>query len=305
LLSPGDTAALTNALQRLLCDRDLRLRYGRAGQARIEQHFQIEDTVAPLLKLFERTSADSAKSNQSRASRPPSAAMSTQGIPRTEASARVVYLIDRWPDNDLPLLERELEEMKRRYVPVLPCVCELNSSVRLDGTVQQSGLSLEFLPDAMAIEAEWRASRVQAQTLEEERAQDRNRVPAAIFLRQARFALALQRFLREKDVSHVHATSSRALVCALMLKRLLNVTVSATIEARPELPRAWIEEALSKCVGGRLTERKLLDAQKGSFVLDKTRSLRLIGRAKFWKEWADLLLRWSCSDRKSKIENRK
>jgi hypothetical protein len=224
---------------------------------------------------------------------------------RTEASARVVYLIDRWPDNDLPLLERELEEMKRRNVPVLPCVCELNSSVRLDGTMQQIALSLEFLPDAMAIEAEWRANRAQAQTLEEERAQQRNRVPAAVFLRQARFALALQRFLREKDVSHVHATSSRALVCALMLKRLLNVTVSTTIEARPELPRAWIEEASSKCVGGRLTQRKLLDAQKGSFVLDKTSSLQLIGRAKFWKEWADLLLRWSCSDRKSKIENQK
>jgi hypothetical protein len=305
LLSPGDTAALTNALQRLLCDRDLRLRYGRAGRARIEQHFQIEDTVAPLLKLFERTSAESAKSNQSRASRPPSAATSTQGMARTEASARVVYLIDRWPDNDLPLLERELEEMKRRNVPILPCVCELNSSVRLDGTMQQIALSLEFLPDAMAIEAEWRTNRVQAQTLEEERAQQRNRVPAAVFLRQARFALALQRFLREKDVSHAHATSSRALVCALMLKKLLNVTVSATIEARPELPRAWIEEALSKCVGGRVTQRKLLDAQKGSFVLDKTSSLQLIGRAKFWKEWADLLLRWSCSDRKSKIENQK
>jgi hypothetical protein len=58
-------------------------------------------------------------------------------------------------------------------------------------------------------------------------------------------------------------------------------------------------------VGGRLTQRKLLDAQKGSFVLDKTSSLWLIGRAKFWKEWADLLLRWSCSDRKSKIEDRK
>src|SRR6478672_11090545 len=63
LLSPGDTAALTDALQRLLCDRELRLRYGRAGRARIEQHFKIEDTVAPLLKLFESTSAKSAKSN--------------------------------------------------------------------------------------------------------------------------------------------------------------------------------------------------------------------------------------------------
>ncbi len=321
LLSPGDTAALTDGLQRLLCDRELRLRYGRAGRVRIEQHFQIEETVAPLLELFERRSADSAKSNQSRASHPPSAAASTEGMARSGAPPRVVYLIDRWPDNDLPLLERELEEMKRRDVPIVPYVCELNSSARLDRTMQQTALSLQFLPDAMAIEAEWRANRAQAQSLEEERAQQRNRVPGAIFLRQARFALALQKLLRAKDVSHVHATSSRALVCALMLKRLLNVTVSATIEARSELSRNWIRGALSECEGGRLADRKLLDGRGSSFLVDKTtfrsaprKALGLITRktgidlstgARFWKEWADLLLRWSCSDRKSKIENQK
>src|SRR5436190_4497698 len=53
LVSPADTAALTEALQKLLCDRELRVRYGCAGRARIEQHFRIEHTVAPLLKLFQ------------------------------------------------------------------------------------------------------------------------------------------------------------------------------------------------------------------------------------------------------------
>src|SRR5881397_2388460 len=54
LVSPADTAALTEALQKLLCDRELRVRYGCAGRARIEQHFRIEHTVAPLLKLFQQ-----------------------------------------------------------------------------------------------------------------------------------------------------------------------------------------------------------------------------------------------------------
>src|SRR5947208_5017983 len=49
LVSPGDTAALTKALQHSVCDGELRLRYGRAGRTRIEQHFRVEDTVAPLL----------------------------------------------------------------------------------------------------------------------------------------------------------------------------------------------------------------------------------------------------------------
>jgi len=220
-------------------------------------------------------------------------------------SASIAYLIDRWPDKDLPLVECELEEMKHRGVSIVPFVCELNSVVRLSRSMERTASSLEFLPDAMVIEAEWRANPALAQKLEEERAQKESRSPSAIFLRQARFALVLRRLLREKKISHVHATSSRALVCALILQKLIDVTVSATIEPRPELPRDWVKAALPTCVGGRVHDRKLLEAQNGSFVLDKTGGFHLTGRTKFWKQWAELLLRWSCSDRKSKIENRK
>jgi glycosyltransferase involved in cell wall biosynthesis len=308
LISPGDTAALTEALQHLLCDGELRLRYGRAGRARIDQHFRIEDTIAPLLRLFEKRSPSSAKSSQRNAS-------------RSEAATGIAYLIDRWPDNDLPLLERELEGMKRSNVRIVTFVCELNSAARLNRAMEQVALSLEFLPDGMVLEAEWRANPVLAQRLEEERAQQTNRAPAAIYLRQARFALALRRLLREKKISHIHATSSRALVCALMLRKLLDITVSATIEARPELPRNWIQDALSDCVGGRLADRKLLDGRGASFLLDKTTfrsaprkalgvmtrktGIDLTAGARFWQEWAELLLRWSCSDQRSTIENPK
>jgi len=311
LVSPGDTTALTQALEQLLRDAELRLRYGRAGRARIEQHFRIEHTVMPLLKLFETSSAAAVKSHQRRASQSEAATTARQ----------TAYLIDRWPDKDLPLLERELEEMKRRKVPIVPFVCELNSGARFSRAMEQIAPSLEFLPDAMVIEAEWRANTVLAQKLEEERAQQSTRAPSAIFLRQARFALVLRRLLREKKISHVHATSSRALVCALMLKKLLNVTVSATIEPRPELPRNWIQDALSECVAARLCNRKLLHQRSGSFLVDKTtfrsaprKALGLITRntgiglttrARFWHEWAELLARWSCIDQKSKIENPK
>ena len=306
LVSPGEPTALTEALAQLVCDRELRLRYGRAGLTRIEQHFRVEDTVAPLLKLFKKAAAKSVKSNQRRGSRPPSRSC---GVAGSEAATEIAYLIHRWPDKDLPLLERELEEMKQRSVPVIPFVCEFDSNVRLNRASEKIAPSLEFLPDPMVLEAEWRANPVLTQTLEEERAQQTNRVPSGIFLRQARFALVLQKLLRGKKVSHVHATSSRALVCALMLKKLLNITVSATIEARPELPQNWIHHALSKCVGGRLADRRLLDGRGTSFVVDKTTfrsaprmALGLMTRktgidlttgARFWQQWAKLLLRWS------------
>jgi hypothetical protein len=309
LVSPADTAALTEALQKLLCDRELRVRYGCAGRARIEQHFRIEHTVAPLLKLFQ--DAASTPRNIGRSVRladlQPTGSGTAAKISAGDTehnsmfqSTAIAYLIDRWPDNDLPLLERELEQMKQHHVPIIPFVCELDSKHRFTHAMEEIAPSLEFLPDAMVIEAEWRANSGLAQSLEEDRAQQRDRAPSAIFLRQARFALVLRRLLRDKKVSHVHATSSRALVCALMLKDLLNVTVSATIERRTPLPRAWIEVALPQCVGGRVHDGKLLEAEHGSFVLDKTGRFHLTSHTKFWRQWAELLLGWSCRGQESK-----
>jgi glycosyltransferase involved in cell wall biosynthesis len=331
LVSPSDTSALSNALEELLREPELRLRYGRAGRTCIEQHFQIENTVMPLLKMFENAVREHGNMDF-QSVRPaglqPAESQTADNIsaghtgkmPMFQSQA-VAYLIDQWPDHDLPLLERELEEMKGRGVPIIPWVCELNSSARLSRAMQQLAPSLEFLPDPMVLEAEWRANPRLTQKLEEERAQQNCRVPGAIFLRQVRFALALRKLLPRQDVSHIHATSSRALVCALILKKLCGVTVSATIEPRSELPREWIRNALAECIGGRLSNRKLLEQVDGSFLLDKTtfrsaprKALGLIGKktridlttgSPFWQEWAELLLRWSGTDQKSKIQDRK
>jgi len=330
LAPPGDSTGLAHALEQLLRDPELRLRFGDAGRARIEQHFRIEQTVAPLVQMLERSRSRrptgdasasrsaATESGRSRASHPPSR---SSGVAGSEAATQVAYLIDRWPDRELPLLERELEEMKRRNVPILPFVCKMNSNAKLNGAVERVAPSLEFLPDAMVLEAEWRTTPALAQQLEEDRAQQSSRAPGAIFLRQARFALVLRKLFQEKNISHVHATSSRALVCALMLKKLLGVTVSATIEPRSELPREWIQNALSECVGGRLSNRKLIEQLGGAFFLDKTtfRSaprktlgqitqkthIDLTTGSRFWQQWAELLLRWNGNDRKSKIQNPK
>src|SRR6266480_5612767 len=55
LVPPEDTIALAGALGRLIEDAKLRLHYGRAGRARIEQHFRIEHTVEPLIELLQKT----------------------------------------------------------------------------------------------------------------------------------------------------------------------------------------------------------------------------------------------------------
>ena len=290
LVRPGDTMALVEALEQLVRNPELRLRYGRAGRMRIEQHFRIEQTIRPLVELLQRTCIAPPK-------------------PKTAPGFRqIAYLIDRWPDENLPLIERELEEMNRRNISIVPFVCELDSAVRLTRVMERMAPRLEFLPDAMVMEAEWRANPTLTQKLEEQRAQETERVPEGIFLRQARFALVLRRLLLEKNVSHIHATTSRALVCALILQELVDITVSATIERRPELPQNWIRSALRRCDGGRLSDRKMLRSYNDSFLRDKAafRSLPrkavglfgekigmdLTGGASFWQEWSELLKRW-------------
>src|SRR5437762_9192353 len=293
LVPPGDMIALVEALEQLIRNPELRLRYGRAGRMRIEQHFRIEQTIRPLLELLQRTCIA-----------PPN--------PKTAPGIRqIAYLIDRWPDKNLPLIERELEEMNRRNISIVPFVCELDSAARLTQATKRIAPRLEFLPDAMAMEAEWRANSALTQKLEEQRAQETERVPEGIFLRQARFALVLRRLLLEKNVSHIHATTSRALVCALILQEFVNVTVSATIERRPELPQNWIGSALRRCEGGRLSDPKILPSYDDSFIRDKAafhslpwKAVGLFGKkigmdlippwrdASFWQEWSELLKRW-------------
>ena len=291
LVSPGNTSAFSRALEQLIRDPELRGRYGRAGRARIEQHFRIEQTVRPLLQRLQEATATPPKPKAPR------------------AAHQIAYLIDRWPDEDLPLIEGELQEMHRRNLSIVPFMCELNSARHLTRSMVRLAPQLEFLPDTIVMEAEWRTNPALPQKLEEERSQQQHRASSAIFLRQARFALVLRRLLVDRKVSHVHATSSRALVCALILQELAGVTVSATIEPRPELPQNWIESALHRCEGGRLSDRKLLRERSNSFVFDKAafrstprKVVGLLGEkigidlttgASFWQEWSELLVRWS------------
>jgi glycosyltransferase involved in cell wall biosynthesis len=288
LVPPRDSKALAEALAQLIVDLALRERLGQAGRARIEQHFEISKTIAPLLELFQTSSI----------ARPKPAAC--------HKVHQVAYLIDRWPDNSLPQLEQELKEMTRRNISIQPIVCEFDPEIGLTPEQKEVAPTLEFLPDAMVIEAEWRTNRALAQRLEDDNASGEERIPAALFLREGRFALSLRQLLNEKNVSHIHATSSRALVCANILKQLIDFSFSATIEPQPPVSPEWIKEALRQCRGGRLSDPKLLRRRSSSFLFDKAAShkklfqsvaekvgIDLTGHGSFWQEWSELLVRWS------------
>jgi glycosyltransferase involved in cell wall biosynthesis len=295
LVPAGESALFADALEILCRDSKLRARYGSAGRARIEDYFQVQTTVRPLIELFEKHRRVAA----------PAAESEPKFSPRT----RIAYLIDRWPDNGSPSIETELFELQKRNHAVTAFVCEFTSARRLTTGMKRLALQLEFLPDAMAIEGEWQANRKLVLALEDDRANETARAPVDLFLRQARFAVTLRRMFAQKNISHVHATSSRALICGVLLKKLLGITLSASIEAKPPVSREFIENALRHAVGGRIADRKLSEDLGDPFVFDHagsdrfwTRGLRwlrplsridLSRRPPFWQEWADLLDRWS------------
>jgi hypothetical protein len=233
-------------------------------------------------------------------------------VERAPSPKKICYLIDRWPDADLPDLETELEQLHRRGLAILPLVCRLSDSHRLDWPNEQ--FELDFLPDAIVLEAEWQQERALARELEAEHAAVLQRVPGAIFLEQARYALMLRKILARENISHLHATSSRALVGALLVKKVarasslptddsaswklaLPLTISVAIERRPALPRTALKEALREVGGGRVFDSRLVRQTEGSFVIERPPNflarLKLDRREKFWQEWSERLSEWS------------
>ena len=184
--------------------------------------------------------------------------------------------------------------MNRRDVEVTAFVCRTPSDPLFNAAMEQLAPRLEFLPDAMAIEAEWRANPELAHQFENNRATETDRVPADIFLQQARFALAMRKLILQKKISHLHATSSRALICGVMLKKMHGISLSATVESQLSLPRPVIESALRYCVGGRTNDRELSERLGSHFLFEAAiLGIGLSRSDRFWREWSQLLTQWS------------
>jgi hypothetical protein len=293
LVPAGESGLFADALEILCRDPQVRTRYGAAGRARVEQNFQVEITVRPLVEMLEKAT-------------PPAP---TKKPPNGQDSSGIAYLIDQWPDDELPWIETELCELAKRTSEVQAFVCEFRAGAKLNSDAKDLALRLEFLPDAMAIEAEWQANRELVLALEDDRANESHRAPVDLFLRQARFALTLRRMFSQRKICHVHATSSRALICGVLLKKMLGVSLSASIEAKPAMSREAIENALSHALGGRIADRKLSEQIGPPFFFDRAASnqplvrglrwLKPVSRidltrpASFWQEWVNRLDHWS------------
>jgi glycosyltransferase involved in cell wall biosynthesis len=295
LVPPGNSELLADALDKLIHDPALRVRFGTAGRARMRSEFDVAKTVEPLHELFAQY-LTAPRVRQSSATLAP-------------APKQTAYLIDRWPDANLPFLEMELRALQRNKVPHVAFVSHPPVASELTTKTSDLAIQFEYLPDAMVLEAEWQASMPVVRELEAMRANQKHRPPSDLFLEQVRYALILRRLFGQHNIRHVHATSSRTLLGALILKKLLGLSVSAVIEEQPVLSEQVILEALNQCIGGRSNDRQLLARLGSGFLFDQTlgkpsmnnlgpwltrkAKIEWTGEQPFWHEWSQRLIGWT------------
>ncbi|PYK09826.1 MAG: hypothetical protein DME61_05320 [Verrucomicrobia bacterium] len=279
LVAPGDVEGLANALESLLRDPQLRTRLGAAGRHNVEERFDVDKTAAQLLELVEAAA-----------------------VPRDPLQGpslhlqHCLHLVWEWPNPKLPGLDRELMALAGAPVQVWRSgsIAPAKGSERLVQT-------LEFLPDAIVIEAEWDASRPGAREIESWRRELPPECSTADYLEAARVALYLAPKLAHAGIRHIHATDSRALLCAWILQRLAKITISATIESPPAFASDVVARLLASCTGGRVSDPKIRTGFNGRFIAEPKPSLwrRPFGASEahineqFLQQWRNQLETWS------------
>jgi glycosyltransferase involved in cell wall biosynthesis len=279
LVAPGDVAALADALESLLRDPQLRERFGASGRRVVEDKFDVDKNSAKLHQLFEAAAAQRAPVQS----------------PNRHLQ-HCAHLIWQWPNPKLPTLDRELTTLAGG-----PLYVWRSASISPAKRSERLVYDLEFLPDEMIMEAEWHADRARAHEIESWRRELPRECNTADYLEAARIAVYLAPKLGRQGIRHLHATDSRALLCAWIVQRLSKVTISATIETHPAFPFNVLQRLLASCAGGRVSDPKLRAGFDGRFIEDpkspRWRAPFGLGgahiREEFLQQWRNQLEKWS------------
>ncbi len=205
LAAPGRPQEIADALARLAGDPPLRARMGQAGRARMESVFTAESASARLLGLFSKFGAGA---------RP--------RLAEPDINPRLIALVDRWPGPGPA--DADWLDLRAR-VPASRFLAFEAGPAPGAAPAGQERLALvpliEYLPDAIVIEAQWRESAQEAHRIEEHRRALGGSVDGAAYLDAARRALFLWRnVFQGTPAGHVHAVGMAPLLCAWILLRL-------------------------------------------------------------------------------------
>ena len=254
LVEPGDETGLAAALATLAGDRELARRLGRAGRRRAESIFELKLTAAQLSGKFEETFA------------------APGPAPAERASNGIACLIDQWPGCD-GLLNGEVEWLANSTFTVF--VARADRSAEFF-PFDSWPANVEYLPDALVLEAEWNASPAGVASLLEWRDEIGSAVDTEEYLRQARRALHLARVFRKRGIRFVHAARGATALTAWLLHRLIGIPFSLSIEPHSEIASGGIDRIAREAA---LTSRADTGEESGDRLglrpVDRTRRLVL------------------------------
>lgn len=229
LVPPAEPAAIADALARLAADPALRARLGHAGRTRCESLFSLDRTAAELAARLDAAMAGTAAAAPRPADRPAVLILSENAV---EPELAAVAAADGEP-------------------PVR--VLAAGSS---DGT---SPPWLEFLPDAIVLEAAWRADPAAAATCEALYAR-LDSGPGESFFRDARRAVHTAELVRKRGITSVHAARANTVVWAWLVRQLTGIRATATIEPSPAPPRSLLARALADFDAATIADEKMRPA---------------------------------------------
>jgi hypothetical protein len=238
LTPPADPAALADALRDLAFDPSLRTALGTAGQAHCAKKFSLEITAGELSHRFQSLLVQSpAPRPDITPPRPPTLILSTAA-----AEPELAALVEGENRNDTtpPL---GVLAVSAAHPPGPPW--------------------LEFLPDAIVLEAAWRASPEDAAACEAWYSR-LGIVEGEIFFRDARRAVHTASIVRRRGHRHVHAARADTLLWTWLVAKLTGITASYAIESHPPVSRSLLARLIPDFTFGSLADEKLATLTKSS-----------------------------------------
>ena len=239
LTPPADPTALADALRELASDPSLRTALGTAGQALCAERFSLEKTAGELSRRFQSLLVPSpARPTDSTPPRPPTTLILSTAAAEPELTA---------------LVEGENRDGTTPPLGVLAV-----SAAQPPGPPW-----LEFLPDAIVLEAAWRANPDDAAACEAWYSR-LGSLEGETFFRDARRAVHTASVVRRRGHRHVHAARADTLLWTWLVAKLTGITASYAIESPPPVSRSLLARLIPDFAFGSLADEKLAALTKSS-----------------------------------------
>ena len=295
LAPPDDPGALADAFQALATDPARRASLGEAGRKKMEARFSAADTSRRLAELFYQSSG--------RAAAPTHRAPWTRGD-----GVGVTCLFAQWsingvePESGFPnfaLLHLHSHIPGARLVALQanPVSSSERRARPLHPLTEVVARMVEFLPDAMVLEGEWREQAATAHLLESWRKELGNGFRTEDFLLAARRALYLSRQTPggTGDVRHLHAVGAGALLPAWLLLKMGVVQSASFLLPSLLLPGGGTlpESALRRLAPHFLHGWIVGNRKLAGFLGPQLRGDDLPGGSEGWQLWAGSLRTWA------------